>query len=90
MSVYVDAEDDEQDTVAVPFAAKLVVEIEPQFRPVGTVSESTTDVVRPLRRTTVMVDVAEELTSAGDGWVGVNVKVGVAPNENVAVAECVS
>jgi hypothetical protein len=88
--VYVDADEEEQDMVAVPFVVKLVVEIEPQFRPDGTLSVSSTCVVRPFRSATVIVDVAEEATFAGDGWVEANVKAGVAPKENVAVAVCVS
>jgi len=76
--------------VAVPLVVKLVVEIAPQFRPDGALSVKTTGVVRPFRSATVIVDVAEEDTSIAEGWVEVNVKVGVAPKENVAVAVCVS
>jgi hypothetical protein len=44
---YVDADEDEHDTVAVPFAVKLVEEIEPQFSPDGTLSVTVTAPVNP-------------------------------------------
>ncbi len=45
--VYVDADEDEHDTVAVPFVVKLVEEIEPQFSPDGTLSVIVTVPVNP-------------------------------------------
>lgn len=47
VSVKVDADEDEHETVAVPFAVKLVDEIKPQFSPDGTLSVSVTVPVNP-------------------------------------------
>jgi hypothetical protein len=47
VSEYVDADVDEHETVAVPFAVKLVDEIVPQFSPDGTLSVSVAVPVNP-------------------------------------------
>ncbi len=47
VSVYVDADEDEHDTVAVPFAVKLVDEMVPQLSPDGTLSVRVTGPVNP-------------------------------------------
>jgi hypothetical protein len=83
---YVEADEDEQETVAVPFAVKLVGDTAPQFSPVGALSVSVTVPVNPWIRAIVIVDFADDPTFTAEGEVATIVKLGGVPNVKAAVA----
>jgi hypothetical protein len=82
----VDAEEDEQFTVTVAFAVILVEEIEPQFRPDGTLSVNAIVPDNPLTMVIVIIDFADEPTFTAAGEVAVTVKSEGVPNVKAAVA----
>jgi hypothetical protein len=88
--VYVDADEDEHVTVAVPLLVKLVDESDPQIKPEGMLSVSVTVPVNPLSSDIVSVDVAGDPTSVAEGCVADVVKSGGTPKVKVAVAVWVS
>ena len=75
---------DWQATVAVPELMTLVGLIAPQVNPVGTVSVKATVPVKPFNAVTVIVEVAEVLTTTAPGDVAEMLKSRIV---NVAVVE---
>jgi len=85
--LYVPAEVELQDTVAVPDVVTLVGVIAPQVNPDGTVSVRLTVPVKLFNGAIVMVDVAEVPTRTAAGELAVMVKSGAAVTVHVAVVE---
>jgi hypothetical protein len=76
-----------QETVAVPVPVRLVGEIAPQVKPVGTVSVRLTVPEKWFRKVTVMVEVADVPTVTAVGDVAVMLK---SRTVNTAVVEWAS
>ena len=77
-----------QETVAVVSLLTLVLLIDPQLRPDGTLSVREMVPVNPRMRVMVIVETLEEPTFALDPVVADMVKSGGVPNVNEAVVEC--